>query len=50
VRVDVKAEVTTIGEVRATFSIAHREPDSNSRNDSAVVVTRGVMPDVGKGG
>ena len=50
VRVDVKAEVTTIGEVRATFSIAHREPDSNSRNDSAVVVTRGVMPDAGKGG
>jgi uncharacterized protein DUF11 len=49
-RVNVKAEVTAIGEARTTFSVSHRESDSNTRNDGVVVSTHGVVPDADQPG
>lgn len=47
-RVDIAATLTAVGEARSTFSASHREPDTDVRNDSVVVLMRGLSPNGGE--
>jgi hypothetical protein len=49
-RIEVSATPTMIGEAPTLFSVTHREPDSDVRNDSVAVAIRAVKAKIGNGG